>query len=80
MDFCIFCLIIDKKSDSKIFSETEHVIAIHDVKPHAPVHLLIIPKIHIINMTEVNQENIHYIEKMSFLVKKISNQYFDLHP
>ncbi len=77
MDSCIFCLIIDKKINSKIFTETDHVIAIHDVAPHAPVHLLLIPKLHIINMASITQENMLYIEKMSLLVKEISNQYSD---
>ncbi len=77
MNSCIFCLIIDKKISSHIFAETDHVLVIHDVSPKAPLHLLLIPKLHIINMTGITQENLFYIEKMSLLVKEISNQYPD---
>lgn len=77
MDSCIFCLIIDRKIPSKIFAETDQVLVIHDTAPKASVHLLILPKTHIINMTGITQENVLYIEKMSLMVKEISNQYPD---
>lgn len=41
----IFEKIIDREIPAKIEHEDEHCIAIHDVDPKAPVHLLIIPKI-----------------------------------
>ena len=43
----IFQKIIDREIPAKLAHDDEHCIAIHDVNPQAPVHVLIIPKRHI---------------------------------
>jgi len=40
----IFQKIIDREIPAQIAHEDEHCIAIHDVQPQAPVHVLVIPK------------------------------------
>jgi histidine triad (HIT) family protein len=40
----IFLKIIEKKIQAQIIHEDEHCVAFHDVKPQAPVHVLIIPR------------------------------------
>jgi histidine triad (HIT) family protein len=40
----IFQKIIDREIPAKIAHEDEHCIAIHDINPQAPVHVLVIPK------------------------------------
>lgn len=44
---CLFCDIASKKKKEKIVYEDNRFVAFHDIKPSAPVHLLIIPKVHI---------------------------------
>ncbi len=48
---CIFCKIIDRQIPSNIVSEDETSMAIRDVNPQAPTHILILPKNHIANIT-----------------------------
>ncbi len=43
---CIFCKIVNKEIPSTFEYETENLIVIKDLKPQAPVHLLVIPKAH----------------------------------
>ncbi len=43
---CVFCNIVQGKSPATIEWEDENVIAIRDINPQAPTHLLIIPKEH----------------------------------
>lgn len=43
---CIFCKIINKELPSNIVEENEDFLAFHDINPHAPVHILVIPKKH----------------------------------
>jgi histidine triad (HIT) family protein len=46
-DDCIFCKIAKREIKSTYEYETENCIVIHDIKPLAPIDLLIIPKKHI---------------------------------
>ncbi len=40
----LFSKIIDREIPAKIEHEDDHCVAIHDINPQAPVHLLIIPR------------------------------------
>ena len=53
---CIFCKIIDRKIPSTVVAEEEDSIAIKDVSPQAPTHILLIPKRHIRNITELSDK------------------------
>jgi histidine triad (HIT) family protein len=50
---CIFCKIADKEIESSIVLETDRVIAFDDINPQAPVHVVIIPKQHILSISEL---------------------------
>lgn len=54
---CLFCRIIrgEVKAD-KVF-EDHLVVVIKDIKPKAPTHLLIMPKLHIENVAELKTEH-----------------------
>ena len=48
----IFQKIIDREIPAKLAYEDDHCIAIHDINPQAPVHVLVIPKKNIARMAE----------------------------
>ena len=50
---CLFCKIAAKTIPSNVLYEDEHVMAFKDIRPQAPVHALIIPKIHIATIQEL---------------------------
>jgi histidine triad (HIT) family protein len=50
---CIFCKIISGEIASEFVAESDWAIAIRDISPQAPVHLLVIPKRHSENVTEL---------------------------
>ena len=52
MDECIFCKIVEKKIPSQIEKETENLIVFKDIHPAAPIHLLIVPKKHLKDVSE----------------------------
>lgn len=66
MQDCIFCKIINKEIPSKIVYEDEKIICFHDVSPMADVHVLVVPKIHVESINELEEKNIEYI-KYAFL-------------
>lgn len=44
---CIFCKIVNKEIPNNTVAENEHFLAFHDLYPKAPIHILVIPKIHV---------------------------------
>lgn len=58
---CIFCRIIAGEIPSSKVYEDEYCYAFRDINPQTPVHVLVIPKIHIASADEVNGGNSKYI-------------------
>ena len=56
MDGCIFCQIASGKTDTKLEKETQNVVVFKDIHPQAPVHLLIVPKKHIKDISEADDK------------------------
>ncbi|HAX61770.1 MAG TPA: histidine triad nucleotide-binding protein [Elusimicrobia bacterium] len=74
MSDCLFCRIVDKKIPAKIISETAGLIAIRDVNPQAPVHILIIPKKHIATLNDITQFDADIIADVHFLAKELAEK------
>ncbi len=58
MSDCLFCRIIRGDIPSRKIYEDDHVFAFHDIHPVAPVHFLVIPKLHVASMAELGPEHI----------------------
>lgn len=43
---CIFCKIVTGEIPADVVAETAHTIAFRDINPKAPVHVLVVPKVH----------------------------------
>lgn len=54
MDNCIFCKIAKGEMDTQFEKETELLVVFKDIHPQAPVHLLIVPKKHVKDITELD--------------------------
>ena len=54
MDNCIFCKIIAGEIPSTKEYEDDNYIAIRDVNPQAPIHILVMPKHHVANILEAD--------------------------
>lgn len=49
---CLFCQIADHRSPANIVYEDEESVAFEDIRPQAPVHVLIIPRRHISSLNQ----------------------------
>jgi histidine triad (HIT) family protein len=47
---CIFCKIVTGEIPAKVVERGDGVIAIEDVNPQAPVHILVLPEKHVANI------------------------------
>lgn len=57
MGNCIFCKIVAGDIPSKKAYEDDVVVAIYDIEPQSPVHVLVIPKKHISGVNELAPED-----------------------
>lgn len=72
MENCIFCKIVKGEIPSHKVYEDEEILAFRDIEPEAPTHVLIIPKIHIENLSQASEENKDLLGKILLVAKKIS--------
>ncbi|MGD0231654.1 MAG: HIT domain-containing protein [Syntrophorhabdales bacterium] len=53
MEGCLFCQIVEGKKDAEIVYEDETLVVFKDIHPHAPVHLLLVPRRHIRSINDL---------------------------
>ena len=75
MDNCLFCKIAAKQIPSSIVYEDADLLAFKDIHPAAPVHLLIIPKLHVATLSECDDTHTALLGKMLSLVPKLAAEH-----
>lgn len=53
---CLFCKIAAGQIKGDIFYKDEQIIALRDINPQAPVHLLVLPVVHLANLAEAQDK------------------------
>ena len=61
---CLFCKIANGTIPSNKVYEDDVMLAFHDIAPQAPVHVLVIPKIHIPSADGIGEENSAVVAKI----------------
>lgn len=75
MESCIFCKIAEGSVPCKKAYEDERLLAFHDIQPQAPVHILIIPKIHIDSVNRLEEDTAELPAQMIMAAKKLAKEY-----
>lgn len=72
---CIFCKIAAKQIPSTPVYEDGEFLAFPDIKPKAPVHLLIIPKDHVLrSVAEMTDEHQPMLGRMLRVAKQVADE------
>ncbi|ACB33876.1 histidine triad (HIT) protein [Leptothrix cholodnii SP-6] len=71
---CLFCKIASGQIPCQKVYEDEELLAFKDIRPAAPVHLLIIPKTHIVNLTEVDAAHEALLGRMLALAPQLARE------
>ena len=71
---CIFCKIIAGQIPARKAFEDDELIVFHDIAPWAPVHVLVIPKLHIATLYEVQPEHAPLLGRMLALAPTLMRQ------
>ena len=74
MNDCIFCKIVKKDLPSTIEFENERLIVFRNIKPFAPVHVLVVPKKHIVNLTEINESDKELMGEILLTIKDMAKK------
>jgi histidine triad (HIT) family protein len=71
---CVFCKIVAGQIPAKKAFEDDELLAFHDINPWAPVHLLVIPKLHIPSMVEAQPEHEALFGRMLLLGARLMKE------
>ena len=71
---CIFCKIIAGDIPSATVYEDDYCYAFSDINPQAPIHVLVVPKLHIASLDEISEENADYVKAISLAIPKITKK------
>lgn len=74
MEDCIFCKIVNEEIPCSKVYEDDLILAFHDVGPVAPTHVLVIPKKHFTDVTELGEEDMKYVVAATRAIQKIARE------
>jgi histidine triad (HIT) family protein len=71
---CIFCKIAAGQIPARKFYEDDDVLAFHDIRPAAPVHFLVIPKLHLASLNEAGPQHAALLGRMLELAPRLASE------
>jgi histidine triad (HIT) family protein len=69
---CIFCKIVQGQIPCKKVYEDDNMLAFHDIAPAAPVHVLMIPKKHIVSLDTLEPADAAVVGAMMIKIPEIA--------
>jgi len=75
MQSCLFCRIIRGEAQSQIVYQDDLAVAFKDIRPQAPVHLLVCPKKHIPTLNDVQPEDNALLAHLFEIARKLAEQF-----
>lgn len=74
MDDCLFCRIIRGEKEADFTLKSETVVAFKDIRPQAPVHILIVPRKHIRSINNIAEEDRHIVSELIYTAQNLAEQ------
>ncbi len=71
---CTFCKIISGEKAADVLYQDESLVVFKDIRPHAPVHLLIVPREHIRSLNDLREKDKDIIFKMIIKAKEMAKE------
>ena len=75
MQSCLFCRIIRGEAQSQIVYQDDLAVAFKDIRPQAPVHLLVCPKKHIPTLNDVQPEDNALLAHLFEIARQLAKQF-----
>ena len=74
MNDCVFCKIAKGEIPTKLEWNDDELVAFNDIKPIAPVHILIVPKKHIESLGKTKNEDVELLGKIQRIASKLAKK------
>jgi len=74
MSDCLFCKIAQGQIPSNKVYEDELCLAFYDIDPQAPTHFLVIPKVHLASVAQINEDNAAVVAHIFAVISKVTAQ------
>lgn len=74
METCIFCQIIKGEIPSQKVYETKNVLAIRDINPQAPIHILLMVKKHTESLNTLTEDDKDIASELTLAIPRIAEQ------
>ena len=74
MSDCIFCKIVAGQIPCRKIFEDDDVLVFHDIRPVAPVHFMIIPKVHVASLAECDESHRDVLGKLLLLAPGLARE------
>lgn len=71
---CLFCRIAARQAAARIVYEDDSAVAFEDLHPRAPTHLLIVPRKHIVSLSELTSEDEAVIGHLHRIAARLAQQ------
>jgi len=73
-EHCAFCEIVRGEKSADILYQDESVVVFKDIRPHAPVHLLVVPRKHIRSMNDLTEGDKDVVFNMILKAKEMARE------
>lgn len=71
---CTFCKIVNGETDTQFLYQDDTLVVFRDINPHAPVHLLVVPRKHIRSINDLEKEDSTIISHLIAVAKEMARQ------
>ncbi|MDD4775676.1 MAG: histidine triad nucleotide-binding protein [Syntrophomonas sp.] len=71
---CLFCKMAAKDIAADVIYEDDNLIAVRDINPAAPVHFLIIPRVHIDSLNQAGPEHTEMLGSIQLLASRLAHE------
>ncbi len=69
---CIFCKIIRGDFNTEFVLENDYAVVFNDINPAAPVHMLVVPRMHVESLNELDNEEL--LGKLMMTVREVTKK------
>jgi len=73
-DDCQFCKIVNGDTSTQFLYENDTLVVFKDINPHAPVHLLIVPRKHIRSINDLTQDDKNIVSEMITIARDMAKK------